>query len=163
MDAVSDAVNWSAEAAKCFERLLGELASRKQKKDFQDVIARLKASKIEAQDENHKIGFEAGKFWAENLASYSELERAASYELPGGMGSTPWDGAYGAAFELMGLNTEETHREDLEEKAISFWSAALQSENAVWVRDILGRGEDTLLEGFIDGASVVWDQVADKL
>lgn len=62
MDEVDQPVNWSAEAAKCFEKLLGEIAARKPKKDMSDIIARLKASKLEGEDESYKLGKKPGEF-----------------------------------------------------------------------------------------------------
>ena len=94
MDAVGEPVNWSAEAAKCFERLLGEIAARKKEKDMSDVIARLKASKIENDDEVNAAGFEAGRYWAKNIASYAQLRRASNMSTDSKIWSFQGD-AYG--------------------------------------------------------------------
>lgn len=157
MDMVAGEVNWSAEAAKCFDRLLGEIAARKPNKDMSDVIARLKASKIASEDESYKHGHTAGRYWAEHVASYPELERARKFNtdtLSGG-----WSDARGVACEILGVDAGEGADDDVQEWVERFWDKALP-EGLRAVEETLGDG---FLEGFIHGASDVWAEVADEL
>jgi len=152
MDAVEEPVNWSAEAAKCFEKLLGALAAKKQEKDMSDVIARLKASKMESEDQETTHGFEVGRQWAESQASYAELKRAARF-LDGVAWGMPWD-AYGpgvhAGCAILG---EDPDRQVGEE----FWErVGIESADMLY-------GDDAFVRGFLEGAESVWDAVQDQL
>lgn len=163
MDAVDEQVNWSSEAAKCFERLLGNLAARKQEKDLSDVIARLRATKHDDEEKDSRIAHEAGVRWATHHATFAELERAARYELMGGQWLAPWRGADYVAFDILGLDADNLSREDLSSESEEFWAAALGSENTGWVNQVIEEGEDDFLSAFLEGASEIWEKVADKV
>lgn len=153
MDALDMQVNWSAEAAKCFERLLGAVAATKQEKSMSDVIARLKASKIASEDEASPILYNAGRQWAESTASYPELRRAARMHAD----DEKWGGQYGApgapiyiACEIMDV---EVDRRDGE----SFWEQAGVKLLDEYYED------DTLMRKFLEGAASVWREVEGKI
>lgn len=158
MDAATEPVNWSAEAAKCFEKVLGGIAARKSQKDYSDVIARLRASKMKSEDKNYDAGHAAGIFWAEHNASYPELKRAVDYDTDqiSGRWSTPWRGCDWVAFAVLNLDVQELLDGELEEHSDAFWAPAggPKSVNAMG---------DEFLIGFIDGATQVWNQVQDQL
>jgi hypothetical protein len=61
MDAAKEQINWSAIACRAFEEKLAEIASRKRRKTLDDVIQRLRGSKQKEEDEQYKIGYEAGR------------------------------------------------------------------------------------------------------
>ena len=158
MDAVTEQVNWSAEAAKCFEKVLGGIAARKSQKDYSDVIARLRASKMKSEDENYDAGHAAGIFWAENNASYPELKRAVDYDTDqiGGQWLAPWRGCDWIAFALLGLDVQELLNDELEERSDAFWAPAGGAQSV----DSMG---NEFLIGFIEGAVQVWNQVRNQL
>jgi hypothetical protein len=79
MDKVSEPVNWSQVAASAFEAKLGDIASRKEKKNMQDVIQRLRASKLQGQTRLAKEAFESGVEWAKSGAEWSEIEGIVEY------------------------------------------------------------------------------------
>ncbi|MBK8639835.1 MAG: hypothetical protein IPN92_16750 [Chromatiaceae bacterium] len=157
MDEVDQPVNWSAEAAKCFEKLLGEIAARKPKKDMSDIIARLKASKLEGEDESYKLGEKAGRVWAEHVASYHELERADPF-IKDKFVEHAFDDARLLALELQGVVIEDTNYDEIMEKSERFWERAVPGG----LQAVVSMG-DKFPEGFIDGASAVWYEVEDKL
>lgn len=165
MDAVQEPVNWSAEAAKCFERLLGEIASRKKEKDMSDVIARLRASKRDAEDDHYRLGYDAGKRWAEHHATYTQLERAANFDVEtfGGEWLAPWSGAHWVAFEILRADIGNESNEDLERLALDLWSNALLEDDEDWIWKTLDEGGDTILTGFIEGAGAVFAAVAHEI
>jgi hypothetical protein len=74
MDKVKD-VKWSPIACAAFEGKLGALAARKEIKNMQDVIQRLRVSKTEHESELQCEGRQHGRDWAMHTASAAELER----------------------------------------------------------------------------------------
>ncbi len=76
MDNAEEAANWSKVASRAFQIELGEIAKRKEDKDMNSVVQRLKASKFEFENGSYKEGYEYGKRWAENSAEYAELKSA---------------------------------------------------------------------------------------
>ena len=161
MDEVQEPINWSAEAAKCFEKLLGGIAARKQVKDLNDVIARLRASKLTSEDENYEIARNAGVYWAQHLASFPELDRAAEFDTDkiGGQWRAPWCGCDWVVFSLLDLDTEEISNDELQEQSDRFWEQVGFNGGSGEV-DRMG---DNFLFGFLEGASKVWVDVIDKL
>src|SRR5262249_3480669 len=79
MDAEAASVNWSAVAAAAFEAKLQELASRKEAKTLDDVVARLKAAAELEASADYQDGLEAGRRWARQVARPKELRRVAEY------------------------------------------------------------------------------------
>src|SRR5262245_57540294 len=74
MDAAGAGVNWSAVACRAFEVELAEIAARKKEKTMDDVIQRLRASKLRGASEAHKEGDAAGRKWARDHAEADELQ-----------------------------------------------------------------------------------------
>src|SRR5262249_28953989 len=75
MDKTREEVNWSQLACAAFERQLCDIASRKARKDMDDVIERLRASKQSSgYGGRFKVGFDVGQEWARETAEASELE-----------------------------------------------------------------------------------------
>ena len=75
MRAVQAEVNWSGVACRAFEIELGEIVARKEIMDMESVKQRLKASRLEHDDESFSTGFKSGKEWAGRRASYAQLKR----------------------------------------------------------------------------------------
>ena len=75
MNKVADQVNWSAVAAQAFESELGEIAAKREKKNMQDVIQRLRALKSKEGDETFLEGKAAGEAWAKDSATPKEMQR----------------------------------------------------------------------------------------
>lgn len=97
MDAVREPVNWSEVAADAFEKKLGEIAQRKKRKTMTDVVQRLRASKLEHESEEEKLGRKAGEEWARDHAAWAELQRSAQM-----VDDQSWREGVGDAFGLSG-------------------------------------------------------------
>jgi hypothetical protein len=157
MDAVTD-VNWSGEAAKCFEKVLGEIAKRKPNQDLADAVARLRASRLESEEADYRAGHDAGRVWALNRATYPELQRAAELDtdlsdLQGGGGFRTSDYV---AFAVRGIDLQDGYMDAMDSANI-FWEEAGFSSAAVDAK-----GED-FLRGFLDGAGEIWQAVRAQL
>jgi hypothetical protein len=76
MDAAGDRINWSEVARPA---LLGALTTHehRQENTMTSAIERLRASKQEADTEDQTEGFEHGRSWASDEASYRDLQRLA--------------------------------------------------------------------------------------
>lgn len=151
MDAASEPVNWSQIASLAFEKKLGEIATRKRNEDMDDVIQRLRASRIDCQDAEEKDGYETGKRWARRSAKWTELENLESaleddrfwYCLPNHLG---WAGIVLGAMKPRGI-------EDMNSSEVSSWWSELGSDDP----------SELWLHGFCDGAMEVFDAVKDKV
>jgi len=162
MDAVTEPVNWSAEAAKCFQQVLGQIAQRKQEKNMNDVIARLRASKAKTQDDAGNAGYSAGAQWAKTAAEYLELERLDALNLEhwfDGIPMAPWTQADRFVMHVLDLNPDEMHRDDIEELIERFWLQVGTSREAI---ENAAFGE-SFIEEFARGACDVFAKVADQI
>lgn len=151
MDAAGAAVNWSAEAAKCFRVVLGRIASEREKKDMTDVIARLRASKIKSESKKQIDARELGREWARSVAEYDELERAADLsgsDCCSGEPLAPYGYGDYIAFDILGLDEEDQDgfRSD------AFWELAGVNSDRI-------RMDDEFLMYFLEGAAEVYDLV----
>ena len=156
MDRVKEPVNWSAIAAEAFELKLGEFARKRERKTMDNVIERLRASKIQRVNVVQRLGSEAGRVWATDVAEYDELERIANINADAyffGQPNAPYGWSDYLAFEILG-----TSQDDKDGSVSSdFWDSALGDS-----RDPRLESEK-FLEGFIVGASDVFREVASKL
>ena len=141
MDAAMEPVNWSAVASRAFEIELGEIAKRKQEKDMSDVIARLRASKLESNTAEYQEGHEAGRRWAELDAEFLELNLLDKAEERRGVEG--WEWSWNQIPHAIGDN----------QTADEFWEG---------IEQIQDKDED-YYNGFVDGALEVYEQVADEI
>lgn len=166
MDKVREPVNWSALACAAFEAKLGEIAARKEKKNMEDVVSRLRASKRASDDTISKEGYSAGQRWAKNHAEAAELERIEALldKLDGdaqhGRDDYFDDETYNQAYSLAEvfysvLSGIAPHMD--RDAAYEFWvnaageSAAEHGPPAPYIRS------------FAEGALDVWEQVKTEL
>jgi hypothetical protein len=164
MEAAGDAVNWSAVAAAAFRAKLLELDSKKEVGTMSDVIERLRASKKKRCDELYQQGRKAGESWAKQSAEAHELMRLA--EGPPDSSRYTWDGWLGVydnglnrgvATGLYGDITGQDQRDVDRHSAEAFWEQAVGDRGAERIAD------HSFALGFIEGATAVWETVADKL
>jgi hypothetical protein len=156
MDRVKEPVNWSAIAAEAFELKLGEIARKRKEKTMDNVIERLRASKIQRVNVVQRLGREAGRVWATNVAEYDELERTADIDTNDwfvGQPSAPYGWSDRLAFAILG--TTQNDRDS--RVAADFWEAAVGDSRDARL------ASDNFLEGFIDGATDVYREVASKI
>jgi hypothetical protein len=74
-----DQVDWSPIACLAFAQKLAELAAKKGKKTMKETIDRLRASKMEGEEE--RDWYEAGWTWGSERAEWAELERVQEWEF----------------------------------------------------------------------------------
>lgn len=153
MDAVEEPVNWSGEAAKCFQKLLGEIAAKKKAKDMSDVVARLKASKITFEEGRQKIGFKAGRLWAEEKASYNELCRAVDFfsQHLSSWGQN-WAEGEAAIHAAYAIDEDSLVDEPCWAHAESIWGDWIGVESEFYE-------DDSFVKGFLEGAKAVLEAV----
>jgi hypothetical protein len=156
MDRVKEPVNWSAIAAEAFELKLGELARNRKEKVMDNVIERLRASKIQRVNAVERLGHEAGKTWAANFAEYDELERIAEIDTSewfAGEPMAPYGWCDYLAFTILGTSQDE-HDGTV---AQDFWDRAVGDSRDPRL------ASEKFLEGFIDGAAAVYRKVESKI
>jgi hypothetical protein len=135
----TEEVNWSQVACRAFEMKLGELATNKEIRQKQDVIQRLRASKLKSDDSNYKEGLELGRRWAEETAEADDLERLTSGE--------GWNSADELAEFITG---------DADDHKAAFWKSVGDDLDSL----LKSR---SFLDGFVQGAAGVWCQVRDEV
>lgn len=155
MDKTKEPVNWSSLACEAFERKLGEIAQRKKEKTMEDVIQRLKASKLEDTSDQHRQGYEDGIDWAKHRASARELRRLSKELVRGVEDSFPDSDTYdpGQAFFRLLVSENDFDRRDSDE----FWETNAGDEGESL------SGEVEYVRGFAEGALEVWNEVEDKI
>lgn len=156
MDAVGEPVNWSAVASRAFEFELGEIAKRKKEKDMQEVINRLKASKLKSETAGHRQGYEYGKRWASDSAEWLELAnlyKMQEIDLPNWYERmTSRSSRWSLAEQIYGV-IKFKGEEDLiiQEDAIDFWERNTNVMNP----------DNEVVRGFVDGALHIYDMLED--
>jgi hypothetical protein len=138
MSALDGTVNWSEVAQAAFER---EVSARTFKGENMDqVIQRLRASKTEFVENETAQGREDGRDWATRYADYKDLKRVAGLQF------------YGheeCAYQL--------------DQALGFKPG---DGDSFWIDEDTGRisrPSDEYVQGYVEGARDVWDEVKDKL
>lgn len=120
-----------------------------------DVIQRLRTDKLENQDSAYKEGFTDGQHWAREAASYSQLERLASWADDENWIDTFYDLSEGAwlATTRLYLEVEGKDTPDGEQsRCDEFWNSVAGVEKA----KILTGG---YVHGFSEGALDVFSKV----
>ena len=149
MDAVGEGIKWSQVACAAFEQKLGELAAGRSQKSLDDVIQRLRASKLEYEAQAEKSGRRDGLQWARNSASYLNLSNLAA-NCKGG-----YEGLDAESFcSRAGIIDWDDREENIEYQVREFW------EEIIGERATPGQ---VYLRGFAAGALEVWQQVCDQL
>jgi hypothetical protein len=142
-------LNWSAAAQRAFEIELNQARWKMIENEEDRVIERLRASKAQEDQADRNAGHMFGEKWARSLAAYGELKRVATYEH--------WD---------------ETSEEDypVQLACLIFDVPGPRDLDAADVRDLWERVWDRAseppgawIDGFITGATEVWNEVADKV
>lgn len=153
MGKVEDA-NWSQVACRAFELKLGELAASRQEKTMDNVIERLRASKLDAEDEFHKEGREMGEEWAKGSATFAEL-RGLDKAIDNY--GTDWDRIlHGGEYGFVGL-VADMLRVDYREAGNS---PIVERVNEM---EGIDPNEPEFIAGFVDGALSVYREVESKI
>lgn len=129
-------INWSEVAREAFTHAVEIAKMKEQKMDKEAGIARLRGSKKSNYERENAEGSALGKEWALNCASYEDLKAVA--------------------------DLRDRREKDYEWYAKDVFISALHYID-LSADDILGRDSDTasegLIDGFIDGAGDVFDEV----
>lgn len=165
MDQFGAFFNWSHQARIAFARAIQDFvdkSAKQEKTKIQQVVERLRASRVEASSEQRTDGHTVGVYWAQNKASASELERLASYRDSAGpsweQGLTGTHTAYGPGehfnMAIASVSPDAWDRSD----AVDFWEEVLGDD------EYEARANDAdFVIGFAMGALSVWDEVSDQL
>lgn len=158
MDAAEEAINWSAIASRAFEHKLADLISRREIRQMEDVVSRLRASKQKRDEGQFHVGFEYGKAWAESAAEAEELMRL---DTTGADRWADWFGedsnnAYSAGERFVFLI--QPWNDGDRKMASDFWESMLA--NPDWEAQ---SGDPEFVRGFASGAHYIWSEVKDKL
>jgi hypothetical protein len=144
MDDAGGDVNWSAIAQRAFREAISTHHIPRDRSNMGHVIERLRASKGRFEDRQLAAGKKAGTKWAEAQAEYFELVGVASFDPDVHDGELNCD----TLQRLIDPDGETDRREWAE-----FWETLYGR----------GRPSEAFIRGFIDGATEVYDAVADEL
>jgi hypothetical protein len=143
MDKVGEAINWSAVAQRAFLEAALAQAVKKEQPDMSSVVERLRASKERVEKRDRDYGHQQGRRWAEQEAEYDELKRVA--EIDTGKNEELTEGVLQMAIDP----EDEFSRGDWTDFILRCGLSQSPSEASI--------------EGFIDGATEVFDAVDAEL
>ncbi len=133
-------VNWSAIARRAFEKEVDAMESMQQNSKLnQKVLARLRQSKLDAEDNSYKLGLEAGSAWAEESAEFSELQRLGRAETDLEVMLERDDPAWSVSLVLFGDDAER-------DQILEFWKGETGDEYP----------SDSFVRGWVEGALKVF-------
>ena len=152
MDVAEARANWSAIAQRAFGVELNHLESVREVKSMSDVIERLQASKQKFAEKEMAHAKERGVEWAKTTAEFDQLRKMAMVDTVGldldlGVNSAT------LVYELvMGieLGPDPSDFEDL----ASFFLIDY---------DLVRTMSPEYVEGFVDGAKAIWNEVEDQV
>jgi hypothetical protein len=158
MDQVEESVNWSALAARAFQGKLAELAAKKDQKTMDDVIQRLRESRLKLEEADYHAGKEVGCEWAKNDAEARELITLDKTSIQcndwPNFFTTDGSDAFSAAERFVEAIRGEG--DSLRDEADEFWTFVVGDD---WQRVVT----DDWARGFADGALELWDEVKGSL
>jgi hypothetical protein len=169
MDAVEGQVNWSAVAAFAFEEKLAEIASRRKEKSLDDVIQRLRASRLRSDNSNYRAGEEAGERWAEREAEAEQLKNLADFlqfvDMQGGGQGGRDNSFFCGIWDSRSFGTTTSHQLffAIEETSRNDHGAAKRFWEAVLGKDARKAENLDFLRGFAAAAERVWIEVKDHI
>lgn len=119
-----------------------------------NVIERLRASKRDLEAKQRDEGLNDGREWAKNAASYSDLKRLAKLwdDIDDGVTHYDEDDETALAARVDARLKRNTKDEG---KEASFWFDPSESIYSV--------PQNVYVLSFLEGASDIWDQVAEKV
>lgn len=144
MDAVGEALNWSAVAQRAFREAISTHHVEKDHSDMENVIERLRASKERFEAAELEAGKRAGSQWAKAKAEYHELAAVADFDVDDYEGDLDSD-----AFERLIDPEGEVYPRDWQD----FWKRHYSH----------GTPSDSFIRGFIEGATEVYNEIAAQL
>ena len=150
MDRVADSPSWSQVACEAFKLRLGAIAKQREKLAMQDVIDRLRSSKLESGSADRRRGHEHGREWAKRAAEAIELDRLeAGHEVDGSQ--IVMDDGYTFAERIAFKLSPERHGDRSFARAL--WKKFVED----------AAPSDEMVTGFIGGALAIWNEVKDQI
>src|SRR5262245_34494938 len=140
-------VNWPHVAASAFELKLAEIAAKKKEQTMDDVVQRLRASRMESADKDYKAGYDAGVDWAKRSAEWRDLEKLAKVYAKHDFEDLINDEEHGGLRFL--ILTDDPAGANAE-----YWQDQFGGEENPPVPEVLG---------FWEGALQVYKEVKDKI
>ncbi|GMR20204.1 MAG: hypothetical protein BMS9Abin36_0799 [Gammaproteobacteria bacterium] len=157
-------VNWSQTAVQAFEIKMGELAQTLKEKTMEQVIDRLRASKLKSGNEEYQTGYKNGMEWAKGYAETVHLDMLGDLSE----GINDWEEwcesskytAYSPSEHLISNIVTEIDYD--REMAKDQWTSILgEPENYPLEWKIIDKPD--FLRGFTDGALAIYEKVIDQL
>ena len=145
--------NWSAIAHRAFEREISTLKSLKESTTMDGIIERLRASKETEAADDFETGETLGREWATTTASYGELKRLGSGDYDVEIHGPEADDD--ALRELFAVVRKLTEREYSGEDVRDFWVEDVGGDNA--------EPSARMVQGFLEGAKIIWYEVGVKI
>jgi hypothetical protein len=142
-------LNWSAAAQRAFEVELNLARWKMVENEEEKVIERLRASKAREDETDRNYGRRCGQKWARNAAEYGELKRVATFQH---WNETPEEDCAGTLVRLI-MGVDDIREIDRSDKR-DLWQQLHDGEN---------EPDPAWIDGFVEGATEVWDEVADKV
>jgi hypothetical protein len=149
METVDPAPNWSAIACEAFRAQLLRLASRRQAKNLDAVIARMRAAQELECNASYQEGRQAGEVWARETATPKQLRNLFSRVDECQLGGPEtaehlWEAIY--------------PHEELDHHSVSnFWTIVLGENGEEIIED------EDFARGWAEGALDVWEKVEGQL
>lgn len=140
--------NWSAVAQRAFDVELNHLETVKEIGSMTDVIERLRASKAKFVEQALVDGRICGAEWAKRRAEYDELRRIAEFNEDG-LDQLP---GTDAAVRLYKLVIDEADPGN--DALAAFFMIDEEAMSGI---------TPEFVEGFVEGARDVWEEVSDEL
>jgi len=137
MDALRDRVKWSEVAQAAFDREIS-ISTVPKDPNMDQVIERLRASKIEHEKAVAKKGRQDGREHAKRWLKYADLQAIANLELEGEHFASQVDRALGNSGTQWGD---------------SFWNDG----------EMNTAPSDDYVEAFVEGCKDIWNEIADKV
>ena len=138
MDVLNDRINWSEAAQAAFERQIS-LATLPEDLDMNDVIERVRESKVEFELAQAGLGREHGREWAMKRAAYEDLKNISALEFINRAGS------YAAQFQRVYANGDDS--------VDDFWNDGTSDYSP----------SDEYVEAYVEGVKDIWNEIADKI
>jgi hypothetical protein len=141
VERLGESINWSSAAQAAFAHEIRR-ATLPKEDEMEAMIERLRASKAKYKESERTAGVEAGKKWAINLADYEELKLIANLDI------SDCGDEEGNAWAWVDEHLGNEHPDE------SFLIDPDHPRSCP---------SDEYVEGFLEGAALMWDEVADKL
>lgn len=184
-------VNWSGVASEAFERKLLELASKREVRGMDDMVARLKAASELEANEDYQDGHQLGEKWAAEKATPRQLRRLQALVDDPNCSLTDWLNYVAADGMTVELMNELADNPQIAPKLAQagalpysgpiktgigralYWclfpdrSSDRSEVESFWLNTLDRRYQaieiHDFARGFVEGALAVWENVRGKL